>query len=80
MLPPSNAVSGSSVTHTVTILESNIGPLVDFDVLQSGISTRTVYAYGGPVVVSAKVRDPNPDDTHVYDWSATDNRLFGNRA
>ena len=76
MLPPTNSVSGSSVTHAVTILESNIGPLVDFDVLQSGIPTRTVYAYGGPVVVSAKVRDPNPDDTHVYDWSATDNRLF----
>ena len=29
-------------------------------------------------MVSANIRDPNPDDTHYFDWSATDNRLFSN--
>ena len=70
MQTPTNAVPGSSATHAATILETNLGPLVDFNVSQSGVPTRTVYAYDGPVVVSANVRDPNPDDTHVYDWSA----------
>jgi hypothetical protein len=76
MQTPTNAVPGAITTHTATIFEENIGPLVDFNVTQAGVPTRTVYVYDGPVVVSASVRDPNLDDKHYYDWSSTDNRLF----
>jgi hypothetical protein len=75
MQAPDNAVAGSSDRHVVTIIEENAAPLVELDVTQDGAPTRTVYPYEGPVVVSARVRDPNPGDDHVYDWSLSDNRL-----
>ena len=75
MQPPVNAVSGTHVTHTVTITEENAAPLVNLTVTQQGIPMRTVYPFNGTVVVTADVSDPNPDDTHVFDWSLTDNSL-----
>ena len=75
MLAPDNAVAGSSDRHVVTIVEENVAPLVELDVTQSGVLTRTVYPYEGTVVVSASVRDPNPGDGHTFDWSLSDNRL-----
>ena len=75
MQAPENAVAGSNSRHVVTIIEENAAPLVELDVMQAGVPTRTVYPYEGTVVVSATVQDPNPGDAHVYDWSLTDNRL-----
>jgi hypothetical protein len=75
MQAPENAVAGNSSRHVVTVTEENAAPLVELEVMQAGVPTRTVYPYEGTVVVSATVHDPNPDDVHVYDWSLSDNRL-----
>ncbi len=73
---PTNAVPGSVVTHTVTLKEENIAPLVSITVEQNGLATSTVYADAGPVVMTAIVTDPNPNDVHSYDWSMTSNSLI----
>ena len=75
MQAPENAVAGSSDRHVVTIIEENSAPLVELDVTQAGIPTRTVYPYEGQVVVSTMVSDPNQEDEHTFDWSLSDNRL-----
>lgn len=75
MQAPANAVAGSSDRHVVTIIEDNAAPLVELDVAQAGVPVRTVYPHEGMVTVSATVRDPNPGDDHVFDWSLSDNRL-----
>ena len=72
---PDNAVRGGRASHTVTIREENLPPRVDLEIRQGGRATTTVYADAGPVRVSAGVVDPNPDDSHRFDWSLTDNTL-----
>jgi hypothetical protein len=73
---PTNAVPGSRRKHTVTIIEGNAPPRVDLDVEQQGARVRVVYTDAGLVEVMANVTDPDANDRHSYDWSATDNRLF----
>jgi hypothetical protein len=72
---PSQAVPGSRRKHTVTIIEDNAAPLVKLQAEQSGVPTLIVSPVAGTVVVTAEVRDPNPEDAHSFDWSLTDNRL-----
>jgi thermitase len=73
---PTNAVLGSRRKHTVTIIEGNTPPRVDLDVEQQGARARVVYTDAGLVEVFADVTDPDANDRHSFDWSATDNRLF----
>lgn len=75
MLLPGNAVRGLHAIHTVTIVEENVPPLVNLEIEQSGSPVRTTYTSGGLVEVAAEVKDSNPTDSHVFDWSLTDNRL-----
>ena len=75
MQSPTNAVPGSHMTHTVTIIEDNAPPVVELTVAQAGMPVRTVYPFNGAVVVTAAVTDPDPGDEHSYDWSLSDNRL-----
>ena len=72
---PTGAVVGSHRTHTVTITEENAAPLADLRVEQQGMTTLRISPDNGPVIVTAEVHDPNPQDTHNFDWSLTDNNL-----
>jgi len=73
---PTNAVIGPKSTHTMAIYESNVSPSVTLTATQDGVTTRLTQQGGTNVVVSAHVNDPNPGDTHTYDWSASDNALL----
>jgi hypothetical protein len=72
---PQGAVLGSSDSHTVTIIEDNVAPLVDLYMEQRGMPTWTISPDNGPVIVTAVVRDANAEDTHSFDWSLSDNAL-----
>ena len=72
---PHNAISGSVTKHIVTIKEENIAPVLNLTIRQGGKLTTTIATDGGDVRLSVDVTDPNPDDTHAYDWSGTDTIL-----
>ncbi|MCF6364123.1 MAG: putative Ig domain-containing protein [Gammaproteobacteria bacterium] len=71
---PTNAAVGSHATHTMTLVEGNLAPIVSLNAMQ-GTAVTVVTQDGGTVVVSATMTDPNPDDSHSYDWSGSDNAL-----
>lgn len=69
---PVNAVASSMAnTHTITISEPNVGPIVTITATQGGSPTTTIAADGGPVTVQAEIVDA-AGDSHVFDWSMSD--------
>jgi len=72
---PVNAVAGSASQHTVRIVETNIAPRVDLTLEQATMLRAMVITGDGDVRLSANTGDPNPGDTHSFDWTATDGTL-----
>ncbi|MDH5484727.1 MAG: putative Ig domain-containing protein [Gammaproteobacteria bacterium] len=72
---PDNAVKGSQVTHVIDIVERNIAPSINLNAEQGSGNTNIVSQADGLVFVTATVSDPDSDDVHSFDWSATDNNL-----
>jgi len=72
---PVNAVAGGTSVHTVHIVETNIAPRVDLTLEQATMLRAIVVTGDGNVSLSANVNDPNPGDTHTFDWSASDAAL-----
>ena len=72
---PTSAVKGPASTHTLTIVEGNVVPLVSLASTQAAISTRIATQGGGDVLVAATATDANAGDVLSYDWSASDNAL-----
>ena len=72
---PTNAAQGGRSSHTVTITEQNVAPMVNLESRQGDLTTRLVVSGDGEVILTASVIDLNPDDTHSYDWSLTNNSL-----
>ncbi len=75
LVNPVNAAPGAHSVHTVTLAEGNLPPRVGLSAEQGSGQTRTVAVTHGWVRVSSQLIDPNPDDAHTYDWSATDPQL-----
>lgn len=73
---PDNATLGPNRTHTLTITEDNLAPVVSLAATQNGEQRTLVARDGGPITVSAYLTDPNISDRHSYDWSASDGHLF----
>lgn len=67
--PQSN--TGASDRHIIDIRQGNITPALAMDIQQGGVSTSLVTPNGGPVTATLSVFDPNPQDSHTFDWSAT---------
>ncbi|AZZ92667.1 tandem-95 repeat protein [Hahella sp. KA22] len=67
--------AGAKIRHVITIVERNVAPDVTLRLRQNGVDAIQVTPDGGLVTVVATVTDPNPGDTHTYNWSATDNAL-----
>ena len=67
---PANAVLGVVSTQTLTIVEGNISPELELVVTQDGRLGRLVTADGGVITVSAAFADPNPEDSHSFEWAA----------
>ncbi len=72
-----NAVIGANSTHTVTLINTNVAPVVDIEVMQNGVITKNIHANAGSVTVSAIIHDANQADSHTVDWSTTDNNIPG---
>ena len=63
--------SGANRSHTVSLRNGNMPPVISIAISQGGLNTSLVTPNGGPVSVSVTVADPNKLDTHTFDWSAT---------
>ncbi len=74
-----NGVAGVRNTHTVTIAEVNVAPVVNLSAVQDSETVTAVVKGNGNVVVTATVTDPNQQDSHIYDWSASDSALLSSR-
>ncbi|MFC1748885.1 FG-GAP-like repeat-containing protein [Pseudomonadota bacterium] len=72
---PVNALAGANTLHTVILTETNVKPEVTLGSEQLAVATRLVVTGAGNVTVTATVDDPNPSDSHSYDWNATNNNL-----
>ena len=68
---PTNAVPGAKNTHTITIVERNIAPMVTIMAEQVGEPRTTIAADAGELNISAVVQD-SVEDSHSYNWSASD--------
>ncbi|MCP4429611.1 MAG: DUF5011 domain-containing protein, partial [Gammaproteobacteria bacterium] len=77
LVSASNGVVGPIALHQVTIINSNIEPLAELELTQNNTLTRIVTTDLGSVVTEVVVNDVNLSDTHLYDWSGTDNILLG---
>ncbi|MEW6982225.1 tandem-95 repeat protein [Colwelliaceae bacterium 6471] len=75
MTDANNAVIGARDTHTIQILEGNVAPEVTLSAVQETSQTRIIAQDGGLVTVTSKVKDPNVNDQHSFDWSRTDSAL-----
>ncbi len=70
-----NGVAGVRNTHTVIITEVNVAPVVSLGAVQDSEAVTSVVEGNGNVAVTATVTDPNQQDSHTYDWSATNSSL-----
>ncbi len=66
---------GVTRTHTISLKEGNVAPSVVLKLQQGGINTSLITPEGGPVTATAVVSDLNPNDSHSFDWSASDKAL-----
>ena len=67
--------AGAADQHFINIVDGNVIPKVSLVMNQSGADTILVGAGSGPVTATAVVTDPNPGDTHSFNWAGTDSRL-----
>jgi hypothetical protein len=72
---PTNAIEGPNATHIIQLLEGNVAPRISLSAEQGGVQIRNVVIGEGSVTVIPTLIDPNADDNHSYDWTATDARL-----
>jgi large repetitive protein len=67
--------AGAADHHFINIIDGNVIPKVNLVMNQAGADTILVGAGSGPVTATAVVTDPNPGDTHSFNWAGTDSRL-----
>jgi len=72
----SNVVPGPKTLFTASISDENVAPTVDLVADQGQGRTRLVVADGGPVTINALISDPDPGDSHSFDWSFSDSQLL----
>jgi len=72
---PTNAVAGTKIEHTLTIVEANLAPSLALTISQGGETVTSVVLSNGDVTITVALTDLNPNDSHLFDWSGTDNSL-----
>jgi len=70
-----NGTSGNTSLQTIELIEGNVLPALDVSIRQNGELTTTAVAGAGTIVASLVIDDPNPLDSHLVDWSGSDNAL-----
>jgi hypothetical protein len=68
ILQPTNAVLGSVTQRTVSIVDGNLPPQISVTVEQGDNLGRIIASDKGRVTITAEVSDPNPEDSHSFDW------------
>ena len=66
---------GSKNVHTAMLEEGNIAPEITLAVAQQSETRLTVSKTDGIVGITARVFDPNEDDTFLYEWSQSNEQL-----
>ncbi len=65
------------INGITTLVEvQNEPPQINFLIEQRGQQTLIVTQNGGNVIVQVNITDPNPNDSHNFNWSQTDPRLI----
>lgn len=67
--------SGAKTRHRIEIVSGNVAPRAQLQLVQDQERRLLIPRAGGPVTVTALVTDPNTEDSHQYDWSASDSAL-----
>jgi len=70
-----NAAAGDKSTHHIVITVPNQAPVASLNLSQDGSGVSAVTINGGLALLSSEIRDPNSDDTHTFDWSASENAV-----
>ena len=65
---PTNAALGAVSNQVLTIVDGNVAPVLRLVVTQADNESRTVYADGGLVSVTAVYSDLNTGDSHELTW------------
>jgi len=65
---PTNAVLGSVTRRSISIIDGNLPPKISVIVEQGDNLGRVIAANKGAVTITAEVSDPNPEDSHNFDW------------
>ena len=63
-----NAVKGKNSTMTIHYIEENIAPIGEIVTIQ-GVQETSIVDLMSSFVLTARVIDPNVDDTHTYLWT-----------
>ncbi|MGB2115691.1 MAG: invasin domain 3-containing protein [Porticoccaceae bacterium] len=59
---------GSVTRRTISIIDGNLPPKISVIVEQGDNLGRVIAADKGSVTITAEVSDPNPEDSHSFDW------------
>ncbi len=70
-----NYASGAEISVDLAANPVNSPPVLSIIAEQSQTVTTSIRSDAGDVIVQASVNDPNPSDSHRYDWTSTDSRL-----
>lgn len=70
-----NYAPGEEIRVDLTANPVNSPPVLSIIAEQSQTVTTSIRPDAGDVIVQASVSDPNPADSHRYDWTSTDSRL-----
>jgi hypothetical protein len=65
---PNNAVLGSVIQRTISIIDGNLPPQISIEVRQDQNIGRVIAIDKGNVTVTASITDPNPKDTYQFNW------------
>lgn len=65
---PNNAVLGSVTRRSITIVDGNLPPQITVVVEQGQNTGRVIATDKGNVTLTATVTDPNPKDSHQFNW------------
>ncbi|MEM7432236.1 MAG: FG-GAP-like repeat-containing protein [Pseudomonadota bacterium] len=71
----SGAATGGNGALVLRIIDGNVVPRINIGVAQNHAVRLDVVPGEGQVTVNAEVIDPNPEDTHAFDWTHSDNAL-----
>jgi hypothetical protein len=73
---PTNAVAGQKKSCHIALGNDNLPPRVSLTAFQDDQPIRIINRSGGSVQVTANIVDGDINDTHLYDWSETDQTLI----